>query len=95
MDHEADCQTSLAGSYAIEASANMTGACSAGYYCPAGSTGPQQVGGKSDNILVVMCPLVKMAPALYRVLVSHKKELRCDTSNPVQGNSRGVPMTST
>lgn len=49
MDDEADCQISLAGSYAIEASVNMTGACSAGYYCPAGSTGPQQVGEKYNN----------------------------------------------
>ncbi|CAN0458385.1 unnamed protein product, partial [Laminaria digitata] len=43
MDDEGDCQTSLAGSYTIEASTNMTGSCAAGYYCPAGSTGPQQV----------------------------------------------------
>lgn len=45
MDDEEDCQISLAGYYAIEASVNMTGACSAGYYCEAGSTGPQQVRG--------------------------------------------------
>lgn len=43
MDGEDDCQISPAGYYAIEASTNFTGSCSAGYYCPAGSTGPQQV----------------------------------------------------
>ncbi|CAM9393726.1 unnamed protein product, partial [Sphacelaria rigidula] len=43
MDGQEDCQVSPAGYYAVEASTNTTGACAAGYYCPAGSTGPQQV----------------------------------------------------
>lgn len=38
-----DCITSPEGYYTEEASRNMTGPCEAGYYCPAGSTGPQQV----------------------------------------------------
>ncbi|CAN0436223.1 unnamed protein product [Ectocarpus sp. 12 AP-2014] len=42
-DLEGDCLISLEGYYTIEASTNMTGSCDPGYFCPAGSTGPQQV----------------------------------------------------
>ncbi|CAM9474871.1 unnamed protein product, partial [Choristocarpus tenellus] len=43
MDDATDCQISPAGYYTIEAATNSTGSCSPGYYCPAGSTGPEQV----------------------------------------------------
>lgn len=42
-DLEEDCLVSPEGYYTVEASTNMTGVCDPGYYCPAGSTGPQQV----------------------------------------------------
>lgn len=38
-----DCLVSPEGFYTIEASTNMTGPCAPGYYCPSGSTGPEQV----------------------------------------------------
>eukprot|EP00752_Nemacystus_decipiens_P010330 g9202.t1 len=42
-DLEDDCLVSPEGYYTIEASTNMTGICAPGYYCPPGSTGPEQV----------------------------------------------------
>jgi hypothetical protein len=37
------CLTTPAGFYSIQASTNVTGRCSPGYYCPAKSTGATQV----------------------------------------------------
>lgn len=42
-DLEEDCLISPEGYYTVEASTETTGLCDPGYYCPAGSTGPQQV----------------------------------------------------
>lgn len=42
-DLNEDCLMSPEGYYTIEASTNLTGVCAPGYYCPAGSTGPEQV----------------------------------------------------
>lgn len=40
---QANCTTTAAGYYSLSASTAYTGMCSPGYYCPAGSTTPQQV----------------------------------------------------
>lgn len=44
-----DCLISPEGYYTIEASTNLTGVCAPGYYCPARSTGPEQVSSKHVN----------------------------------------------
>ena len=43
QDQLGDCITTPAGYYSVAGAANLTGLCAPGHYCPAGSTGPEQV----------------------------------------------------
>jgi hypothetical protein len=43
QDEISDCQYTPAGFYSTSASSNVSGLCEPGYYCPLGSTGPQQI----------------------------------------------------
>jgi hypothetical protein len=43
MDELEDCLLAPGGTYSVDASSTWTGECEPGFYCPEGSTGPQQV----------------------------------------------------